>query len=57
MVCSDEALSLAKKAVEKNLDLFIPGSRNEIGLPEFKLDKNQLQETVGIYRRRHAAMF
>jgi SAM-dependent methyltransferase len=57
MVAPDEAMSVAEKAVERNLDLFLPGSQNDQGLPEFRPEKRQLQETVRIFRRRHAAMF
>ena len=57
MISPDEACGVAKKAIEQNLDLFLPDSRNDLGLPEFKVEERHLLETVRSFKNRHASMF
>lgn len=57
MVPFDEARSVSLGAISRNSDLFIPDCQSDSGFPEFKIDEHRLQETVSVFKRRHAAMF
>lgn len=52
-----EINSIAIRAVEKNKNLFLEGTEDADGLPEFVPEEDKIKGTIYSYRQRHAAMF
>ncbi len=52
-----EINNIAARAVQRNKNLFLKGTEDADGLPEFVLDEDKTKSTIDLYRRRHAAMF
>ena len=52
-----EINNIAVRAVLRNKDLFLKGTEDTNGLPEFVPDEDKTNSTIDLYRRRHAAMF
>ncbi len=54
---SAAAEEIARQASARASSLFIPGSKDDAGLPEFLPDRSQLKATLAAFRRKHASMF
>jgi len=52
-----EINNIATKAVKRNKGLFLDGTEDADGIPEFVPDEAKTKSTIDLYQHRHAAMF